>query len=61
MVQGIDLQIVGHVSPVVWALDGMTVVTYEGAHVADVWIPLAVLLGMVVWPSASPSPAFAIT
>jgi ABC-2 type transport system permease protein len=42
------MQIVGHVSPVAWAMDGFTALTYEGAHLADVWVPLAVLLGMTV-------------
>jgi ABC-type Na+ efflux pump permease subunit len=42
------MQIIGHVSPVAWAMDGFTALTYEGAHLADVWIPLAVLLGMTV-------------
>jgi ABC-2 type transport system permease protein len=42
------MQIVGHVSPVAWAMDGMTALTYEGAHLVDVWVPLVVLLGMTV-------------
>jgi ABC-2 type transport system permease protein len=42
------MQIVGHVSPVAWAMDGFTALTYEGAHLADVLVPLAVLLGMTV-------------
>jgi ABC-2 type transport system permease protein len=40
------MQIVGHVSPIAWAMDGFTALTYEGAHLADILIPLAVLLGM---------------
>ena len=42
------MQIIGHVSPVAWAMDGMTALTYEGAHLADVWLPLFVLVGMTV-------------
>jgi ABC-type multidrug transport system permease subunit len=42
------LQIIGHVSPIAWAMDGFTALTYEGAHLADIWVPLAVLLGMTV-------------
>jgi ABC-2 type transport system permease protein len=42
------MQIIGHVSPVAWAMDGFTALTYEGAHLVDVWVPLAVLLGMTV-------------
>jgi ABC-type multidrug transport system permease subunit len=42
------MQIVGHVSPVAWAMDGFTALTYRGAHLANVLVPLAVLLGMAV-------------
>jgi ABC-type multidrug transport system permease subunit len=42
------MQIIGHVSPVAWAMDGFTALTYEGAHLVDVWVPLAVLLGMTL-------------
>jgi ABC-2 type transport system permease protein len=42
------MQIIGHVSPVAWAMDGFTALTYEGAHLADVWIPLVVLLAMAL-------------
>jgi ABC-type multidrug transport system permease subunit len=42
------LQIIGHVSPIAWAMDGFTALTYEGAHLVDIWIPLAVLLGMTI-------------
>jgi ABC-type multidrug transport system permease subunit len=42
------LQIIGHVSPIAWAMDGFTALTYESAHLVDIWIPLAVLLGMTI-------------
>ncbi len=42
------LQIIGHVSPVAWAMDGMTALTYRGAHLGDVLVPLAVLVGMAL-------------
>jgi ABC-2 type transport system permease protein len=42
------MQIIGHVSPVAWAMDGFTALTYEGAHLADIWLQLVVLLGMTV-------------
>jgi ABC-2 type transport system permease protein len=42
------LQIIGHVSPVAWAMDGFTALTYKGAHLVDILIPLAVLSGMTV-------------
>jgi ABC-type multidrug transport system permease subunit len=52
------LQIIGHVSPVAWAMDGMTALTYEGAHLADVLVPLAVLMGMAVVAFAIAIPRF---
>ena len=42
------LQIIGHVSPVAWAMDGFTALTYEGAHLTDIWVSLAILLGMTI-------------
>jgi linearmycin/streptolysin S transport system permease protein len=42
------LQIIGHVSPVAWAMDGFTALTYNGAHLTDIWLPLVVLAGMTV-------------
>jgi ABC-type multidrug transport system permease subunit len=42
------LQIIGHISPIAWAMDGFTALTYNGAHLADILVPLAVLLGMTV-------------
>jgi ABC-2 type transport system permease protein len=42
------MQIVGHISPIAWAMDGLTALTYQGAHLGDIWLPLAVLLGMTV-------------
>jgi len=42
------LQIIGHVSPVAWAMDGFTALTYEGAHLVDIWVPVVVLLGITV-------------
>jgi len=42
------MQIAGHISPIAWAMDGFTALTYNGAHLADILIPLAVLAGMTV-------------
>jgi ABC-type multidrug transport system permease subunit len=42
------LQIIGHVSPVAWAMDGFTSLTYHGATLVDILAPLAVLVGMTV-------------
>jgi ABC-type multidrug transport system permease subunit len=40
------LQVIGHFSPVAWVMDGFTALTYQSAHLADIWLPLVVLLGM---------------
>ena len=42
------MQIIGHVSPIAWAMDGFTTLTYHEGHLADVLVPLAVLLGMTI-------------
>jgi ABC-type multidrug transport system permease subunit len=42
------MQIIGHVSPIAWAMDGFTAITYNGAHLADVLVPLLVLSGITV-------------
>ena len=42
------LQIIGHVSPVAWAMDGFTALTYRGATLVDILVPLAVLTGMTI-------------
>lgn len=42
------MQIIGHISPIAWAMDGFTALTYNDAHLADIWLPLLVLVGMTV-------------
>lgn len=42
------MQIIGHISPIAWAMDGFTALTYNGAHLVDILVPLAILLGMTV-------------
>jgi ABC-2 type transport system permease protein len=42
------LQIIGHVSPVAWAMDGFTALTYRGATLVDILVPMAVLAGMTI-------------
>ncbi len=42
------MQIIGHVSPVAWAMDGFTALTYNGAHLADILLPMGVLLAMTI-------------
>jgi ABC-2 type transport system permease protein len=52
------MQIIGHVSPVAWAMDGFTALTYNGAYLADILVPLAVLLGMTILAFAIAIPRF---
>ena len=42
------MQIIGHVSPVAWAMDGFTALTYNDATLVDILVPVAVLVGMTV-------------
>jgi ABC-2 type transport system permease protein len=42
------MQVIGHISPVAWAMDGFTALTYNKAHLADIWLSLVVLTGMTV-------------
>ncbi len=42
------MQIFGHISPVAWAMDGFTALTYNEAHLTDILLPMGVLLGMTV-------------
>jgi hypothetical protein len=41
------MQIFGHISPIA-AMDGFTALSYNSAHLVDILVPLAVLLGMTV-------------
>jgi ABC-type multidrug transport system permease subunit len=52
------MQIIGHVSPVAWAMDGFTALTFEGAHLANIWVSLIVLLGITVLAFAIAIPRF---
>jgi ABC-type multidrug transport system permease subunit len=42
------MQIAGHVSPIAWAMEGFTALTYEGARLGDIWVPLTVLLAIAL-------------
>ncbi len=42
------MQIIGHISPIAWAMDGFTALTYSGAHLVDILLPIAVLVGMTI-------------
>lgn len=40
------MQVIGHLFPIAWAMDGFTALTYQGARLGDILLPLAVLAGM---------------
>jgi ABC-2 type transport system permease protein len=42
------MQIFGHISPIAWAMDGFTALTYNGAHLKDILLPMGVLLAMTI-------------
>lgn len=42
------MQVIGHVSPIAWAMDGFTALTYNSAHLVDIMLPLSVLVGMTI-------------
>jgi len=42
------LQMIGHASPVAWAMEGFTALTYRGATLVDILVPLGVLLAMTI-------------
>jgi ABC-type multidrug transport system permease subunit len=52
------MQIIGHASPVAWAMDGFTALTYNGAYLADILVPLAVLAGITILAFAIAIPRF---
>lgn len=42
------MQIIGHASPVAWAMEAFTKLTYEGGTITDIWVQLLVLLGFAL-------------
>jgi ABC-type Na+ efflux pump permease subunit len=40
------MQVIGHLSPVAWAMDAFHILIYQGGSFTDVWVSIAVLLGM---------------
>jgi ABC-2 type transport system permease protein len=42
------MRVVGHLSPIAWAMDGFRVLLYEQGTLADVLLPVAVLLALAV-------------
>jgi ABC-2 type transport system permease protein len=39
------MQIIGHISPIAWAMDGFRSLIFYGGTLTDVLLPVAVLLG----------------
>lgn len=42
------MRVIGHVSPIAWAMDGFTTLAHRGGGVVDVLLPVGVLLGAAV-------------
>jgi ABC-2 type transport system permease protein len=42
------MQVIGHISPIAWAMDGFTALTYNSAHLKDILLPMGVLLAMTL-------------
>jgi ABC-2 type transport system permease protein len=42
------MQVAGHVSPIAWAMEAFTKLTYEQGTLADVWVQLIVLAGFAL-------------
>jgi len=40
------MQVIGHISPVAWAMDAYHILIFQGGTFADVWVSVAVLAGM---------------
>lgn len=51
-------QTIGHLSSVAEAMDGFTARTYEGAHLADIWLSLALLTATILVEFAVAIPRF---
>jgi ABC-2 type transport system permease protein len=55
------MQIAGHVSPVAWAMEAFTKLTYQGAGLGDIWGQLLVLAGFTVVAFILAIPRFTYT
>lgn len=42
------MRAIGHISPVAWAMDGFTALLFESAGLADIWVPMTVLLAIAL-------------
>jgi ABC-type transport system involved in multi-copper enzyme maturation permease subunit len=52
------MQILGHASPVAWAMEAFTKLTYQGGTLGDIWVQLLVLVGFAVVAFAVGIPRF---
>jgi ABC-2 type transport system permease protein len=52
------MQIVGHISPVAWAMEAFTELTYQGGHLGDIWLQLLVLFAYALAAFALAIPRF---
>ncbi len=52
------MQVAGHISPVAWAMEAFTKLTYQGGSLPDIWMQLLVLLGFAVVAFAIAIPRF---
>lgn len=55
------MQIVGHVSPIAWAMEAFTKLTYERADLGDVWLQILALLGFALVAFLIAVPRFRLT
>ncbi len=49
------MQVIGHISPVAWAMDSIRTLIFESGAVPDVLLPLGVLMGWGCFSSGSGS------
>jgi ABC transporter DrrB family efflux protein len=52
------MQIVGHASPVAWAMEAFTKLTYQGGTLGDIWLQLVVLMAFALAAFALAIPRF---
>jgi ABC-2 type transport system permease protein len=52
------MQIAGHASPVAWAMEAFTKLTYQGGSLGDIWLQLVVLVAFALVAFALAIPSF---
>lgn len=52
------MQIIGHASPVAWAMEAFTKLTYQGGTLGDIWLQLVVLVAFALAAFALAIPRF---